>query len=59
VFSTKKTTPYENLAKTLRLPVRQLEQFNKTVMAVDVMELYDLVDKIQSLVLDVTAPDSQ
>ncbi len=52
-------TPYENLAKTLRSAIQQLEQLNKTVMSVDQMELYDLVDTIQSLVLDITALGSQ
>ncbi len=51
-------TAYENLVKNLKLAIRQLEQFNKTVMYVDQMELYDLVDYIQSLALEITAPSS-
>ncbi len=50
-------TPYENLVKTLKLAIRQLEQFNKSVDSIDVLELYDLVDKIQSLALDITDAD--
>ncbi len=51
-------TAYENLAKHLKLAIRQLEQFNKTVNSIDVLELYDLVDKIQSLALDLTVLNS-
>ena len=47
-------TACENLVKHLRLAIRQLEQINKTVNYVDHLELFDLVDKIQSLTLDLT-----
>ncbi len=57
-------TPYENLANKLRLAVRQLEQFNKTIMSLDQMELYDIVDRIQylaryTIVLDITSLDTE
>ena len=44
-------TAYENLVKHLRLSIRQLIQIKADESVVDHVELYDLMDAIQSLVL--------
>ncbi len=51
-------TAYENLIKHLKLAIRQLEQLKTSESCVDEDELYDLLDSINGLVLDLTAPGS-
>ncbi len=47
---------YENLVKHMQLAIRQLEQLTTmpNESSVDIHELYDLTDRLQSLVLDLT-----
>ncbi len=51
VISAKMATAYENLVKHLRLSIRQLIQIKADESVVDHVELYDLMDAIQSLLL--------
>jgi len=48
-------TAYENLVKNLKFAIRQLEQLSKSTKSVDAEELYDLMDRIQTSALEVTA----
>ncbi len=47
-------TAYENLIKHLKLAIPQLEQLKTSERCVDEDELYDLLDSINALVLDLT-----
>ncbi len=51
-------TAYENLVKHLKLAIRQLDILDKDCADLDHLQLYDLVDRIQFLALDLTAPST-